>query len=676
MAEQGRIHQDVSGTVTGNVVQANNIGQVIVNGPQREVALAEEVPEPPRHYTNFAPELTTITNTVRPADGDPGPHVQVVTGQPASGKTGLVCQWAKEHGEHYPDGVFYVRLTKEPDIYQVLAGWLTYYFGYAHHELPPGLAGLRKLWRSKTRGKRMLVVIDDAASYEDVEALLPGRGESAVLVVSIDEVVRFSARLAARPIRLTPLHDDQALALLGRRIGRQRVDAERDAAIELVKICGRSPGPLNIVGAVLDLDPHLTIAAQVERLTEQGVLTHLGLSVIFDAAYDRLTPDEQRAYHALGAHPGARLVAGLDAVAAAIGLDVPATERALDKLYTVSLAGKPGAGRYQLNRLVAEHAAARAGADLAALRAGFIAYYRDLGLRCAETLMPNRGWWPGITPLEDRAIAQAWLVTNGPAIHASAEASANAGDHLSVVLLCLANWPLDTLGGNPARMVRLNQLGVAAATALGNDLLRSIMYTQLGFGYRDQSDWPHATEAFETAMRLGTNASTATATEALALMLRNQGEPARARTLLTRNLELADRIRAENPDEASAERRHRMARFHLATVLPPEQAVPELREVRVAFDGDQRNQAKINLWLGRKFIESGDVAAAIAPLLAAADLAESSKLTREHGLAHEALADADTANAHAHLREASRILRLGFPDDEARVRARMTEPGS
>lgn len=106
-----------------------------------------------------------------------------------------------------------------------------------------------------------------------------------------------------------------------------------------------------------------------------------------------------------------------------------------------------------------------------------------------------------------------------------------------------------------------------------------------------------------------------------------------------------------------------MARFHLATVLPPEDAVPELRDVLAAFDGDQRNQAKINLWLGRKLIE-------------AAELAESSKLTREHGLAYEALADADTANAQAHLREASRILRLGFPDDEKRVRARMTEPGS
>ncbi len=343
MADEGRNHQEVSGTVTGNVVQANTIGQIVFNAP-RNTALAEEVPEPPRHYTNFAPELTAITNAIRPADADLGPHVQVITGQPASGKTGLVCKWAEDHGEHYPGGVFFARLTEEPDTYQILAGWLSSYFDYAYRELPPSLAGVRKLWRSKTRDRRVLLVLDDAASYQDVETLLPGRGESAVLVVSIDEVARFSAGLAARPIRLTPLHDDQALALLGKRIGRERVETEQDAAIELVKICGRLPGPLNIAGAVLDLDPHLTIAAQVRRLTEQGVLTHLGLNVIYDAAYDRLTPDEQRAYHALGAHPGAQLVISADAIAAAIDLDIPATERALDKLYTVSLAGKRGAG--------------------------------------------------------------------------------------------------------------------------------------------------------------------------------------------------------------------------------------------------------------------------------------------------------------------------------------------
>jgi tetratricopeptide (TPR) repeat protein len=677
VADERRIHQEVSGTVSGSVVQAHTIDQVVINAPTpRNVALAEEVPEPPRHYTNFAPELTAITNAVRPAAGDLGPHVQVVTGQPASGKTGLVCKWAEQHGAHYPDGVFFARLTEEPDTYQVLACWLSSYFGRAYHELPTGLAGIRKLWRSLTRDRRVLVVLDDAGSYTDVETLLPGRGESAVLVVSIDELARFSARLGARPIRLTPLHDDQALALLGKRIGRDRVDAERDAAIELVKICGRSPGPLNIVGAVLDLDPHLTIAAQVQRLTEQGVLTHLGLNVIYDAAYDRLTLDEQRAYHALGAHPGAQPVIGVDAIAAAIDLDVAATERALDRLYAVSLVGKRGAGRYQLNSLVAEHAATRAGADLLTLRARAIAYYRELGLRCAETLMPNRGWWPGIEPLADPETAQAWLVTNGAAILASAEAAARSGDHLSVVQLCLAGWPLDATGSNPVRTVRLNQLGVTAARALGNDLLTSVMSTQLGFGYRDQADRQAATEAFETAMRLGTSASMATAMEGLALMLRNQGDTARARTLLTDNLQLAEQIKDEHPANESARRRHRMARFHLATVLPPEEAVPELRDVLAAFDGERRNQAKINLWLGRKLIQSGEVAAAIDPLRAAAELAASSGLTREHGLAYEALADADTASAQAHLREASRILRVDFPDDEARVRARMTEPGS
>ena len=98
--------------------------------------------------------------------------------------------------------------------------------------------------RSVTRGRQVLVVIDNAARYDDIEALMPSRGESAVLVVSIDELKQLMARHGLHPIRLTPLGEDEALALLGTRIGRERVDAELEAATELVHVCERLPLPL------------------------------------------------------------------------------------------------------------------------------------------------------------------------------------------------------------------------------------------------------------------------------------------------------------------------------------------------------------------------------------------------------------------------------------------------
>jgi tetratricopeptide (TPR) repeat protein len=160
-------------------------------------------------------------------------------------------------------------------------------------------------------------------------------------------------------------------------------------------------------------------------------------------------------------------------------------------------------------------------------------------------------------------------------------------------------------------------------------------------------------------------------------MYRNQGQPQRALPLLTENLRLAEQIRNAAPDDQVAQRRYRMARFHLATVLDPAAAVPELLRVLDEFTeaGDERNQARTNYRLGRALTEGGNGPAAIEPLRTGADLAEANKIILEQGMCHRVLADADPTDAESHLREASRILRGHFPDEDAEVRARMAQLG-
>lgn len=672
--ERADIQQNI-GNVHGGAVQAGTINGDVYLGGSKPVPAAE-LPAPPKHYTNFDQERKTMTAALLPVDDRIGPHIELIIGAVGSGRTGLVCQWVAEHRERYPDGIFFAELTEKTDIYGILACWLMNHFNYEYGKLPTGLAELRGLWRSKTTGKRVLIFVDDAIKPEDVESLLPGPGPSAVLVVSIDDLTDFVAAHPLDPIWLTPMHKDQALALFGAYIGTERVDAEREAAATLAGICDWLPRPLSIVAGRLSLDKYLTIAELLELLADSDeVLTRLRMRVVYDGIYERIDEVEQRVYCALGAHPGAQLVVAVDAIAAVLGIDVRKVTRALDRLCAVNLVDKRGRGRYQLSSLVARHAAAKAGADLLGLRAAFVIHYRDHGLRCAEKLMPNRGWRPGIVPLDKDQDALIWLVENGPAIEAAADEAASSGDHLSVVLLCLANWPLDILGGNLDRMVRLNLLGVHAANAMGDDVFRSIMYTQLGFGYRDQGDWENATGAFQAAMKLGTPESKATALEAYGLMLRKQGKTGEAIVPLTENLEMAKQILDAKPDDPAAQRRFRMARFHLATVLPPNEAIPELRAVLKEFAGDKRNQAKISLRLGGKLIDGNDHAAAIDPLRAARTLAKETGLTWEQGQACRLLAEADPANAREHLREAADIFRAAYPEDYAEVRARMTELG-
>ena len=675
MTDEHKIHQDISGTVTGNVIQASSIGTVINNAPPPTVSLADEIPGSVRHYINYQPQLDAITRAARLDEDGTGLAVVEIHGGPLSGKSEVAYQWAKRHQDHFSGGRFHAELGPDADLYSVLARWLRYR-GHALDRLPPTLAELGGFWRSETAGARLLIMLDGAGS-EDIELLMPSGGGSTVLVIPMPgaTLAKFRARRStATPVRLTPLTVDQALALLTHRLdeGREdngRVEQEREAAERLIEICHHSAGVLNIAAGMLVLDADALIDELVERLERDGVTTHLGLTVIFDAAYDVLDENVRRVYRAFGAHPGAQLPITKDAVAAALDLTPRQADDALDILSQASLIRRAGRRAYSLNSQVAEHAADKAGAELPALRAAFIAYYRDYGMRCAETLKPGRGWTDQVTPLASYEEAQRWLVDNETAI----QAAATWGDHASVIQLCLVTWPIYQRGGYTAKMVKLNQFGVKAAAALtdrdpAHEWQLSLMLTQLAFAYRQQGELESAAKTFRWAATIGNAESRQSALEGLGLALRDQGLIEDARQALDENLRQAERI-------GGAPRRTAMARWHRSTVLPPEAAVDELTAVRTAFEAEPENLVKIDYWLGATLRRRGDRAEARTVLDRATEGAQRHNMQRELGLIQLELADVDPADAEQHLRAALRILQSGFPVEARRVRTRMTELG-
>jgi tetratricopeptide (TPR) repeat protein len=673
---------NVQGNYTMNVIQ-----------PTIPETIAREIDPPVEHYQNFQAQLAEMVGELQPGSDEPGPRRVMIVGELGSGKSELPRKFADEHGQAYPRGHFCTRMIAEIDVHQVLVRWLGS-FGYSPDQLPPSLEALIMLWRTVTTGEAVLVVIDDALSADDVLALMPGRGPSAVIVVPIGALDELENRYSIRRVHVTPLGETQSLALLGHRIGADRLDAEPAAAARLVALCGESAAPLNVAARILFKDPYLAIAEFVAQLERRGVLRRLSLSPIFDAAYDRLDDHSRVVYHALGAHPGGRLVIAKQAIAAAVPLDQDDLDDAFDALVDANLIGRESANGYRMPVLVAMHAAAQAADQLATFGAAITAYYCQYGLRCAETLTPNRGWSDSkIEPLAAATIALTWLDANEPAIVAAALAADEAGDHSTVVTLCLVTWPLYLRGAHPQRMVELTTLGVRAAKARNDEQASSLLHTQLGFGYRQQRRWTAAQAEFEAAMAIGPLPARASAMEALGLMLREKHElgagtetdAVKARTLLTENLALAEQIfdeceraLARNPDDdakRAATRRLVMARFHLATVQEPAVAVAELLRVRGPFEGEQANRIKIDLWLGRKLVDLGNLREAADVLNRAARDVETAKMRREEGLIWRALADAEPASAGTHLARALRILEFGYQADAAGVRARKTELG-
>lgn len=657
-------HFELSGDPNAAVQAATVYGGIHIN-PGMRVSPPRQLTHAPEYYTNNEDELDELTRILGPGEDHERCRLAAVRGEPGSGRTAFASHFGMVNEINYPDGLFYVSLSGFTDPSGALDDLLRT-VGYVPDQIPPTLAGRAAFWRSWTAGKRLLTVIDDVIQSADVTAFLPGPGPSAVLAVPVHELAGVRGQVS-----LSPLNDDQSFALLTRRLG-DRITDEPEAARKLVQQCWGSAAALNVAADLLIQDED-SVTELVRQLERRGPLRHLKMGAVFDTAYDRLPERARLCYRALGAHPGEQPIVSEMALAEATGLDIDDVYDVMRILSRASLVARLRDGRYRLTHLLSVHAAAKAEAgDGQELRAGFLRHYRDHGLRCAETITPNRAWLAErIEPLagsDAKPTARAWLAEEEPNL---AEAVRVADDRTSVEL-CLALWPLYIRGGrNSARMIEMYRIGVARAAVLGDDQLLSVMHTQLGFAYREQREWSKGADEFTAAQHTESVRARASAIEGFGLMRREQGDDAGAETLLRLNVALASEVGA-------SPRRLAMATFHLATVLPSGEALPMLALAREYFDseGEHENVVKIDLWRGRKLLAHGDSATA-APILAqAARSAGQIKAGREHGQIMLALADADPANAATHLNAALKIFALsGFVRDIVAVRTRMAELG-
>jgi tetratricopeptide (TPR) repeat protein len=285
-----------------------------------------------------------------------------VDGMAGVGKTALAVHVAHRIAGRFPHGRLLLDLhghtpgaapmTPETALARLLA-----MLGIAEHTIPEGLDQRAARWRAELADRKVLLVLDNAASAAQVRPLLPGGSGCLVLITSRH---RLGVLDGAEVHSLEPMPHDDAAVLFANVVGVRRAAAEPAAAAEVVELCGRLPLALRIAATRLAGRPVWTVADLARRLRDTtGRLVALtvadrGVGAAFALSHQQLDADEQRLLALLGRHPGSDFEAF--SVAAPAGTSPRRAAESLERLLDAHLLGQRTADRYTCHDLVRQFA--------------------------------------------------------------------------------------------------------------------------------------------------------------------------------------------------------------------------------------------------------------------------------------------------------------------------------
>ncbi|EMD29870.1 AfsR/SARP family transcriptional regulator [Amycolatopsis azurea] len=325
-----------------------------------------------------------------------GVPVAVITGEPGAGKSTLAVSTAHRLRGSFPDGQLFVPLagasSTPRDLADVL-GDLLRALGVTGPAIPDDVAARAAAYRGRLADRRVLVVLDDAAGPEQVRALLPGTPGSAVLATSRR---RLSGLAGADRLHLAPLSGAEAMTLLERLAGPDRVGAERADAERIAKACGNLPLALRIAGSRLAMRPGLPLGKlagkledEVSRLDELQV-SDLQVRGSIASSYEALSPSARRAFRLIGRCRTLDLPAWAVSALVNDSADEEADE-AIDELVEASLLEATGLDptgeqRFRMHDLVRVYATELGrGLETRAERVATVAKLSDAALCLADT---------------------------------------------------------------------------------------------------------------------------------------------------------------------------------------------------------------------------------------------------------------------------------------------------
>ncbi|MFB9880027.1 BTAD domain-containing putative transcriptional regulator [Planobispora siamensis] len=489
----------------------------------------------PRDLTGFVgrtEELVRLRSLLAPSDGGRPHHVVAITGAPGSGKSALAVRAAHAVAGAFPDGQLYANLhgatpgIRRLDPLDVLGRFLRD-LGTPPQAVPDDLDQAAAMWRSHLDGRRILVVLDDAANMAQIRPLLSVPEGNAILATSrenfalVDDCVR---------VRIGRMHRAEASAMFAKLVGAERAAVDGEATGRLIDLCGRLPLAVGVAGARLANRPGWTVADLVERLEDEGrrlrelevgdVAVRSSLAVSYDllsggASLDRTAA---RALCLIGLLE----VADVTPYVVAAMLDGPAdlAERALERLVDAHLAECDEPGRYRLHDLVRLFARERAAIEQADEQAVALARVLDLYAATARHAAELSGYprtpFPSIdpavspVPLTSDEQARIWwereqvnlLSASSQGMSAADERVVRRGAALAIGIY----WNL-LYGGYGSHILSTSRRALEAAERLKDPHIAVNAYNHIGVAFSLKDDFRQALVHFERQLSIARETS-------------------------------------------------------------------------------------------------------------------------------------------------------------------------
>jgi nucleoside phosphorylase/tetratricopeptide (TPR) repeat protein len=339
--------------------------------PPAATAVPRQLLAAPHGFTGRTTELNILTNTLDKAVGKGGTvAISALGGAGGIGKTWLALYWAHTHLDRFPDGQLFVDLhgySPGSEPMEPLAAVRRFLdaLGVPPERISGDLDTDATLYRSLVAGKRMLIVLDNAVTSDQVLHLLPGSPTCTVLVTGRKPLKTLITRHGARHLHLDVLSESEAHALLVQRLGPARVAGEPDAARELIRLCGCHPLALAIRARHAQTRPGIPLEEIVAELRESRLEAlddeeepASSLPFVLSLSLRDLTEQQRTVFALLGIAPGADTT--LPAVASLTHLPSAGAREALSALEDASVLERRSGGRYVMHDLVREYAATTA----------------------------------------------------------------------------------------------------------------------------------------------------------------------------------------------------------------------------------------------------------------------------------------------------------------------------
>jgi tetratricopeptide (TPR) repeat protein len=613
--------------------------------------------------------------------------------------------WAHRVAERFPDGQLYVNLRGfDPegtalDPGQALNGFLAA-LGVPTARIPADAGARAGLYRSLLAGKRVLVVLDNARSADQVRPLLPGSPGCLAIVTSRDQLAGLVATEGARPFPLHLLSTADARKLLIRRLGAARVASEPEAVGDIIAACARLPLALTIAASRAATSPDFPLAAVAAELRQACcVLDQLhggdhatDVRAVFSWSYRALSPEAARLFRILGLHPGPDIPV---AAAASLAAVPPARARmVLAELTRAHLLAEPTPGRYALHDLLRAYAGELAhdheteGDRHAAVRR-VLDHYLHTAHNAAVAMEPFLypitlcTPFPGTVTVELAASGDAldWFGSEQASLLAAVQLAARSG--LSSHAWQLA-WILSTFQlrrGCWDDQAAACRAALAAARSAGDLTGQAHMLHRLAAGCAKSGRIKASHPLFSDALRLfeatGNHVSQAVIHGILGWMAQREERPAASLSHSLRSLELY-RAAGHRAGQAMALKdagfAHAMLGNHDQAIGYCEDALAAMRQI-----GERRWEGAIWDSLGYAHHRRGDYAEAIGCYeraislsRALADRFNEADTLSSLGDVHDSAGD--TGAAHRAWGEALRIFREIDHPDHDKVHAKLRPP--